>query len=184
MRGCVLLVSVLTGIHGAAMLPIDDDFIPTEALRTLRGARAASRRQLDEDRHFAFDPPEQNTTGGGSSSSTSLMEQRTTSAPVMRDGRGCHARDASTSNRVPYAQTAYEHRIEAEEHSMGRACLANCPFSRRCGLNVTQGSLLRAHVYSYGDKVEAKQQPNGTTTYLCGLSFNDVKERRKQLVHT
>ena len=52
----------------------------------------------------------------------------------MQDGRGRYERSAEKGKDTGYAQHAYEHLQEAESFGLGRPCLANCKFGRKCGM--------------------------------------------------
>jgi len=161
----------------------DEDF-PTKARRLLDGGRADRRTRFDESRHFAFEAPKPvggtTASGGASSSSAASMATRVHDVAPDRERRGRYDRSAA-QGKLPYAQTAYEHRLQAEEHSMGRPCLGSCPFQRKCGLNITPAHLMRAHVYAYGDNTTMHEE-DGVKTYSCARTMKEVQQRRRELI--
>jgi hypothetical protein len=101
------------------------------------------------------------------------------------DGRGGYSRDGKGKETGSgYARDAWEHFKQADDFTMGRPCLASCPYGRKCGLQITPAHLMRAHVQMYGTNTTMQEpsEPGGAPTYGCAFSFDKVKEQRVNLV--
>jgi len=90
----------------------------------------------------------------------------------FRHKRGSYPRKLPTGEKVgvrkPHAEYAFEHREQATNYSLGRACKAHCKFDRHCGANIAPGVLLRASQRAYGLSVSksAAVTAEGMPTYV------------------
>ena len=179
-----------------ALTTMDDDWeYPTAAVRVLAEARAGAWNRRapnvvewsdEEDGEPAFD----RSAAAGSSSRPRLLElikarrdERNDGKPS--DGRGGYSREGKGKEAGSgYAKDAWTHFKQAEEFALGRPCLASCPHDRKCGLQMTPAHLLRAHIQMYGDNTTMQEpsEPGGMPLYSCALTFDQVKERRRNLV--
>ena len=102
------------------------------------------------------------------------MLQRLESDDMPSDGRGHHS---VRGTKLGYEQEAYLHLQKIDDGLFGRPCLASCPFERKCGFNINPANLTSAHVWMYGDKTTFQDG-----TYACAHGFQQVKDRRRDLV--
>lgn len=164
---------------------MDECELPSYARRVLAESRAEARRPRHEhdallhDHELSSDEEELLQPGGGSGAAAGTpklvamreaMLSRSSSDEKPKDGRGSHSREGKGKEKGDgYAKTAYEHLKQTEDFSMGRPCLASCPFDRSCGLHMTPAHLMRAHVQMYGTDCSMKEpaEPGGLPTYNC-----------------
>ena len=131
------MILAVTSVLSFMSYDEDDEFdVPRCVRRRLGGSSAAS--SFDAEGHFAMESA-RNTTGASSSepewaSVARRMKQRISRPMDMQDGRGRYERSAEKGKDTGYAQHAYEHLQEAETFGLGRPCLANCKFGRKCGM--------------------------------------------------
>lgn len=105
----------------------------------------------------------------------------------MDDRRGSYTRseDKGRSRGHGYAQTAYEHKQLVDAFSIGRPCLANCAYQKKCGLNIKPINLIRAHEHSYGTQTIKEAGTDGKPDkFTCSLSFAEVQHRRRELARS
>jgi len=68
----------------------------------------------------------------------------------MVDGRGSHDHSRATRGGT-HANIAWTHYDILERHMLGRTCCnSSCPYSQKCGDNMTPALLKRAHQHSFG----------------------------------
>eukprot|EP00966_Prymnesium_polylepis_P000302 6749-Prymnesium_polylepis.1 len=179
-----MLALVLLALPSSRM---EEYELPSYAQRVLVESRAEARRPRHEhdallhDYELSSDEEEALQPGGGLGAAAStpmlgamreamLSRQAGRDDATPKDGRGRHSREGKGKEKGDsYAKAAYEHRKQAEDFSMGRPCLASCPFDRSCGLHMTPAHLMRAHVQMYGTDCSMKEpaEPGGLPTYNC-----------------
>ena len=113
-------------------------------------------------------------SGGQASSSVSSSASSTS-----KDMRGSHPR---TTEQKGYAQVAYEHFELVEQHLLGKPCLSSCPYNKQCGLMFNPNDHLSAHYSMYGTATMMKYTSNGEKVYECKVPFQQVLEKRKEIV--
>eukprot|EP00965_Chrysotila_dentata_P222232 6192832-Pleurochrysis_carterae.AAC.2 len=98
----------------------------------------------------------------------------------VTDSRGGHSRE-NTLKRLTHEQYAYEHWLMASENLIGRPCLDNCPYGRKCNLNFTPRQLIRAHEYAFGSGTKLVVEEDGTRTYSCEKPSKECMQQYKKL---
>ena len=166
MRGVVACFATLVLLNVIMLQDFDDDLLPMDTLRAARADSDAWRLEFVRSRHWLIEPEELGANDVASPVDHGAeMARRADGAAAASDRRGSFERRSQKGKRNSYTLDAWEHKVQAEEQTMGRACLANCPFGRRCSSNITHGHLMRAHLHVYGD--------TGTVRYRGSTHFKE-----------
>eukprot|EP00965_Chrysotila_dentata_P053789 1784083-Pleurochrysis_carterae.AAC.1 len=97
-----------------------------------------------------------------------LIERRANGLTGIRDKRGGYDRKApGVGQRLTQQQYAWQHFVQAEENTLGNPCLDSCPFGRKCGRNISQAVLIRAHQRVYGTLTTRSEDGK---KYSCAMS--------------